>query len=96
MWAQQVRERVRRLRIGKGYAEAQLVFDDGSFLHFRHDPYTRWLQAWTPDAGGVAPEFVPRIERFRLKRRHLEVWFDDGSRLEARLGMLGTRIRTHE
>jgi len=92
VWAQLVHEQVRRLRVGKGYAEAQLVFNDGSFLHFRHDPYTRWLQAWTPeDEGGFARDVVPEVVRFRLNRRHLEIWFRDESRLEVRLGAFGTR-----
>ncbi|WP_287408017.1 hypothetical protein [Oceanithermus sp.] len=96
MWAERVRREAQRLKVGRGFFEAQLLFADGSFLHFRHDPHTRWVQAWVPDTGGVAPGFVPRIERFRLNRRHLEVWFKDGSRLEVRLGALGTRYRVHE
>jgi len=96
VWAARARAAARKLRVGRRFTEAQLVFEDGSLLHFRHDPHTRWVQAWAPDAGGAAPEFVPRIERFRLNRRHLEVWFKDGSRLEVRLGALGTRFRAHE
>ena len=95
MCAERVRAAARKLRVAKGYYEAQLVFEDASFLHFRHDPHTRWLQAWAPEEGGLAPQLVARIERFRLNRRHLELWFDDGSRLEVRLGPLGTRFRTH-
>lgn len=96
MWAARVRAAARRLRVGRRFFEAQLVFDDTSFLHFRHDPHTRWVQAWAPEAGGLAPELVSRIARFRLNRRHLELWFDDGSRLEVLLGAFGTRFRVHE
>ncbi|WP_456477170.1 hypothetical protein [Oceanithermus sp.] len=97
MWAARARVAARKLRVGRRFTEAQLVFEDGSLLHFRHDPHTRWVQAWAPEeGGGLAPELVPRIGRFRLNRRHLELWFDDGSRLEVRLGAFGTRFRVHE
>jgi len=94
--AARARVAARRLRVGRRFFEAQLVFDDASFLHFRHDPHTRWVQAWAPETGGLAPELEPRIAGFELKGRRLELWFDDGSRLEARLGALGTRFRAHE
>ena len=96
MWAARARAAARRLRVGRRSFEAQLVFEDGSLLHFRHDPHTRWVQSWGPAGGGFAPELAPRIERFRLSRRRLEIWFGDGSRLEAHLGAFGTRFRVHE
>jgi len=96
VWAARARAAARRLRVGRRSFEAQLVFEDGSLLHFRHDPHTRWVQAWADGAGGLAPELEPRIAGFELKGRRLELRFDDGSRLEARLGAFGTRFRAHE
>ncbi len=96
MWAQRARAAARRLQVGGHFTEARLVFADASFLHFRHDPHTRWVQSWAPTGGGFAPELASRIEHFRLSRRRLEIWFDDGSRLEAHLGAFGTRFRVHE
>ncbi len=78
MLAVRLRRRVSRLRLGKGRVEAQLLFDDGSCLHFRQDRHTSWVQRGNKT--GVAPK-AEAIAAFRLDGRGLALSFHDGSRL---------------
>ncbi len=46
--AEPLRVQVRVLRVNRVHTEAELVFTDRSYLHFRHDPHTHWMQSWSP------------------------------------------------
>jgi hypothetical protein len=78
------------LEVGEDFTAAGLLMGDGSRLEFCHRVGERWARAAGPgDAAGeasLAGQVLARVARFRLNRRHLEVWFDDGSRWEALFG----------
>jgi len=78
-----------KMRLGKGRHEVQLWLRDGSYLHFRHDPHTRWVQPSHETDRGIAEALSSEIERFELRGRRLLVWFTDESQLELRLGGFG-------
>ncbi len=82
------------MRLGKGRHEVQLWLRDGSYLHFRHDRHTRWVQAGRNGESGLAAALAAAIDRFELKGRRLLVFFEDESWLELRLGAFGTLRRS--
>ncbi|WP_457638030.1 hypothetical protein [Oceanithermus sp.] len=87
--AKRLDEQLERMRLGKGRHEAQLRLRDGSYLHFRHDRHTRWVQAGGGGENGLASLLVVEIECFELKNGRLKVQFGDASTLEVWLGVFG-------
>jgi len=91
-WAARLDTALVRMRLGKGRHEAQLILEDGSFLHFRHDRHTRWVQPGRDGDGRLAVTLAAEIGGFELRGRRLLVSFRDGSRLEVRQSYFG-RLR---
>jgi len=83
------------MRLGKGRHEVQLWLRDGSYLHFRHDRHTRWVQAGGKGEGELAAALAAGIERFELEGRRLRIWFDDASSLDLRSGVFGRLLRRY-
>ncbi|WP_457631447.1 hypothetical protein [Oceanithermus sp.] len=80
-----------RLRLGRGRREVQLLFGDGSYLHFRQDRHTSWVQPGGA-AGELAAGLAERVAAFELAGRRLSIEFDDGSRLTVRQGLFGRTL----
>ena len=73
------------VEINEMFTEAVVKLRDESLLCFCHRVGERWAKALGPegeDTEGQANELLGSIEMFRLNAKHLEVWFDDGSRWE--------------
>jgi len=87
--AEKLGKDLKRMRLGKGRHEVQLWLRDGSYLHFRHDRHTRWVQAGGGEEGGLAKSFCEQIENFELRGRLLYVWFIDQSRIRVWQGVFG-------
>jgi len=77
-----------KMRLGKGRHEVQLWLRDGSYLHFRHDRHTRWVQAGGEE-GLLAAVLAAGIGGFKLHGRRLSISFNDGSCLEIRQSYFG-------
>ena len=80
------------MRLGKGRHEVQLWLRDGSYLHFRHDRHTRWVQPGASEEGHLAAMLAAGIGGFKLRGRRLSISFSDGSRLEVQQSYFG-RLR---
>lgn len=68
------------------FAEATVVFQDGSRLFFCHRVGERWAKALGKDDDapnhGFAGETLKAMKLFRLNAKHLDIQFADGSRWE--------------
>ena len=66
------------------FTEALLTLRDRSRLYFSHRVGERRAKSVGPDGGegGTAEELLDAIQLFRLNAKHLEIWFEDGSRWE--------------
>src|SRR5262249_37455526 len=76
----------RDVQVNAAYSDAVVALTDGSRLCFRHTVDERWARAVGPDVGEQADTIAARllgaIARFRLNAKHLDVFFNDGSRWE--------------
>ena len=73
------------IETNEDFSEAVVKLHDDSLLCFCHRVGELWAKALGPDGEdteGQAKELLGAITRFRLNAKHLEVWFDDGSRWE--------------
>jgi len=68
--------------VNADHTEAVLHLEDGSRLCFCHRVDERFANALGPEAAepGVAGEILSSIQKFRLNRKHLEIFFQDASR----------------
>ena len=90
--AERLDEALVRMRLGKGRHEAQIWLKDGSYLHFRHDRHTSWVQPGASEEGHLAAMLAAGIGGFKLRGRRLSISFSDGSRLEIQQSYFG-RLR---
>jgi len=78
------------LEVNELFTEAVVRLRDGSRLCFCHRVGERWVKAVTgaevERGTTLADQVLAAISLFRLNAKHLEVWFGDGSRWEARFG----------
>jgi len=80
-----LKEWFRSIETNEVFSEAVVKLGDDSLLCFCHRVDERWAKALGPDGedtDGQARELLGAVEMFRLNSKHLEVWFDDGSRWE--------------
>ncbi len=75
------------LEVNEDCTAATLVATDGSCLQFRHSVGERWVRATSVEAAAAseAQQVLSSLARFRLNRKHLDLFFSDGSRWEAQL-----------
>jgi hypothetical protein len=65
------------------FAHALLVFRDGSHIRFEHSSrQSRWARASVE--ASTADRVCGGLARFRLNRKHLQLFFKDGSEAEFR------------
>jgi hypothetical protein len=80
-----LRQSFRTLKASDDFSEAVLGMQDGSTLQFRHRVGERWVRAGgAASPASRADKILATIAGFRLNGKHLEIWFEDGSRWEAR------------
>src|SRR5262249_49323099 len=76
----------RDVQVNAAYSDAVVGLSDGSRLCFRHTVDERWARAVGADdveqADTTAARLLAVIARFRLNAKHLDVFFNDGSRWE--------------
>lgn len=86
----ELQRQTRDLRINRSCTAAQLVLVDGSFLHFRADQFSHWVQASPGQAQGLQAD----IAGFSLSRHALELtWAGGGA---ARIVRGSFRVRVEE
>jgi hypothetical protein len=74
------------VEVNDRFTEATITFRDESQLCFRHRVNERGVNC----LGGEETEasaVLPAIKTFRLNAKHLEIYFQDGSRWEALFGL---------
>jgi hypothetical protein len=74
----------------ENFTQAVMQFRDRSRLCFCHTVHERWARAFgsTDDEedAGLAGRLLAEIVRFRLNAKHLDIWFNDGSRWDQPVG----------
>ena len=74
------------VEVNGAFSEAVLLLADGTRLCFCHTVGERWAKSVGPEGAeqqdGQAGEILAAIARFRLNAKHLDIWFNDGSRWE--------------
>ena len=82
--AERLKQHLDHAEVNGDFTEAVLHLDDGSRLCFCHRVEERFAKAVGPQDAetepGHAQEILASIERFRLNRKHLEIFFQDASR----------------
>jgi hypothetical protein len=75
------RENARASVANRNFTRAILTFTDGSHIHFEHSSRdNRWARASAE--GTTAESICIGLSQFRLNRRHLQLFFQDGSDVE--------------
>jgi hypothetical protein len=88
--ASELLSQTRDLRINRSFTTAQLVLADQSFLHFRADQFSHWVQA----SPGKAQAMRAELLEFSLSRRGLELTWQSGGTTRIVRGSF--RIRVEE
>jgi hypothetical protein len=78
---EQVRKDVTRYVVNAAFNRAALFFADGSYLELEHTSRSnRWAR---PSADGTTADRVCQsLGQFRLNAKHLELFFNDGTKVE--------------
>ncbi|MGE3805241.1 MAG: hypothetical protein AB7K24_11265 [Gemmataceae bacterium] len=72
------------IEVAADFGAATVTLTDGSLLEFCHRVSERWARV--PEGTGdeaAARQILAAIQQFRLNAKHLDIFFQDGSRWEA-------------